>query len=147
MRKSGLMLVGLCFFSSLVFAQNNVTASKPVAVISASAVKPVGEAPAPVKEEVVTLKGDIIDNAFVNAHKADSLADVIKTYTKAGALMSPSVLSGYSIYAGGKLSKFDKVSDAQIEEFLKKKENKLRVEVTAKKTGESLSLISIQNQK
>lgn len=139
MKKLGLMVLGLCFCSGLVFAQANVTAVKPVAAAPVAA--------APVKEEIVTLKGDIIDNACASAQKADKLAEFVKTHTKACALMAPCVLSGYSIYADGKLSKFDKVSNAKIEDFLKKKESKLQVVVKAKKIGDMLSLESIENQK
>jgi len=93
----------------------------------------------------LTLKGTIIDNLCADANKAD-LANFTKTHPKSCALMPTCAASGYSIFADGKLYKFDKDSSKKIEEFLKKEDSKLQVVVQAKQTQEELSLISIANQ-
>ena len=97
------------------------------------------------EEEVITLKGDIIDNMCANASK-DKLEEFVKTHTKECALMTHCVASGFSIYADGKLHKFDEVSNKKIEEFLNKSASKLQVVVSAKKLGETYSLLSIENR-
>lgn len=95
--------------------------------------------------ETMTLKGDIIDNMCADGHK-DELAEFVKTHTKECALMPACAASGYSLYAGGKLHRFDAAGNAKIEEFLKTENSKLQVAVTVKKVGEELSLVSIANQ-
>jgi hypothetical protein len=77
----------------------------------------------------------------------DNLAEFVKTHTKACALMPDCAASGYSIFADGKLNKFDQASNKKVEEFLKKDESKLEVVVKAEKVGEELKLASIENQK
>ncbi len=118
MKKVLLVVLALAFMSGLAFAQ-----------------------PAE-----MTMKGVIIDNMCAGAHKAD-ITEFVKTHTKDCALMPQCVASGYSIVTDGKVMKFDKASNAKIEEFLKKADSKLGVEVVVKKTGEELSLVSIMNQK
>lgn len=121
MKKAFLMLAALCFVSSLALAQgSNGT-------------------------ETVTIKGDIIDNKCLDAHKTEELAVFIKTHSKECAIKCEA--AGYAIFADGVLSKFDQDSNAKIAEFLKKEDSKLQVTVTAKKSGEVLSLVSIENQK
>ncbi|MEW5901098.1 MAG: hypothetical protein AB1715_06515 [Acidobacteriota bacterium] len=95
--------------------------------------------------EAVILKGDIIDNMCAGANK-DNLAEFVKTHTKACTLMPDCVASGYSLYADGTLYKFEKASNVKVEEFLRKPESKLQVVVKAKKIGQELSLVSIENQ-
>lgn len=119
MKKLLFVVLALCFISSYAFAQAETT---------------------------VTIKGTIIDNACGQAHATD-ISEFIKTHPKTCALMPDCVASGYSIYADGKLSKFDKDSSAKIAEFLKKEDSKLDVEVVADKKGEELVLVSIENQK
>jgi hypothetical protein len=92
----------------------------------------------------VTLKGDIIDLRCAGSQNAQQLAGFVKTHTKECALACAD--SGYAIFAEGALSKFDKDSNAKIEEFLKNADSKLQVVVEAKKTGEELTLVSIKNQ-
>jgi hypothetical protein len=95
--------------------------------------------------ETMTLKGDIIDNMCASNHK-DDMTEFVKTHTKACALMPNCVDSGYSLYVDGKLHKFDEASNKKIEEFLKKDDSKLQVEVTFAKKGDMISLVSIKNQ-
>lgn len=95
--------------------------------------------------DTVTLKGTIIDNTCLNANKED-IAGFIKTHPKSCALKPDCVASGYSIFADGKAYRFDTASSAKVEEFLKKDDSTLEVTVTAKKVGEELSLLAIQNQ-
>ena len=96
--------------------------------------------------ETIALKGTIIDNHCAAMGK-DNLAELVKTHTKACALMLDCVASGYSIFAEGKLHKFDQASNTKIEEFLRKEESRLEVLVKVEKAGEELKLISIENQK
>ena len=96
--------------------------------------------------EDMVLKGDVIDNMCAGANQA-TLAEFVKTHTKGCALMPSCIDSGYSIFANGKLYKFDKDSNAKVVEFLKKADSKLQVAVTAKQVGDELSLLSIENQK
>ncbi len=99
-----------------------------------------------VEEETLTIKGVIIDNRCVDLNK-NNLADFVKTHTKQCALMTACVASGYSVYSDGKIQKFDEPSNKKIVEFLKKSDSKLQVVINAKKSGELISLVSIENQK
>jgi len=133
MRKLLLVGVMLCLAVSVACAQAMMEKAAPAA-------SPVAAAPAS-----VTLQGDIIDNMCASSQKPEALAEFVKTHTKACAVSC--VASGYSIYADGKLSKFDAASNAKVAEFLKKDDSKLAVVVSANKVGDELSLISIENQK
>jgi hypothetical protein len=127
-RKVLFVLFALCFVSSLAFAQE---AAAPVAAAT---------------PEAMVLKGYIIDNRCASANNADTLGEFVKTHTKQCALTPVCVESGYSIYADGVLTAFDKDSSAKVAEFLKKADSKLQVTVTAKQVGDALSLVSIENQ-
>jgi hypothetical protein len=94
----------------------------------------------------ITLKGTLIDNHCAAMAK-DNLAEFVKTHTKACAIMPDCAASGYSIFADGKLYKFDAESSKKVEEFLNKDESKLEVVVKVEKAGEELRLVSIENQK
>lgn len=117
MKKTFLLLLALVLTVSLAFAQ---------------------------EAAVSTLKGTIIDNQCAAGKDPGQLGDFIKTHTKECALAC--VFSGYAIFADGVLTKFDKDSNAKVEEFLKKSDSKLQVVVEVKKSGEELSLVSIKNQ-
>lgn len=125
MKRLVLICMLLCVTASLAVAADNPESNVPVDI---------------------TLKGDIIDNMCASAQKPEDLADFVKTHTKECALMPACVESGYSIFADGTLYKFDAGSNAKIAEFLNKEDSKLQVVVTAKKTGEELSLVTIENQ-
>lgn len=114
MKKVLFVLIVLCFVSSLAFAED---AAAPAATTAseATAVTTATTATAATTPEVLTLKGDVIDN-------------------------------GYSIFADGKLYRFDKDSNAKVAEFLKVADSKLQVTVTAKQVGDELNLVSIENQ-
>ena len=96
--------------------------------------------------DVLSFKGDIVDNMCAAENK-DNLVEFVKTHTKECALMSDCVASGYSIFADGKLYKFDPASNKKIEEFLRRPDSKLQVFVKAEKVGTELKLVSIQSQK
>ncbi|MBF0532519.1 MAG: hypothetical protein HQL23_05405 [Candidatus Omnitrophica bacterium] len=139
MKRTIFMLIGLCFVTSLAFAQ-----AKPAAPAAA----PAAVAPAAVAAPAdVTLKGVIIDNQCAGGQKPENLAAFIKTHTKECALMPACVASGYSIFVDGKLLKFDAASNAKIADFLKKADSKLAVDVVAKNVKDELSLVSVENQK
>ena len=96
--------------------------------------------------DILSLKGDIVDNMCAAENK-DHLADFLKIHTKECALMSDCVASGYSIFADGKLYKFDQASNKKIEEFLRQPDSKLQVVLKAEEADKELKLVSIQNQK
>ena len=95
--------------------------------------------------DVLSFKGEIVDNMCAAENK-DNLAEFVKTHTKECALMSDCVASGYSIFADGKLHKFDQGSTKKIEEFLRKPARKLQADVKAERVGKELKLVSIENQ-
>lgn len=121
MRKVFLLGMAFCFISSLAFAEDQAA-------------------------DTVTVKGSIIDNMCAGTQKPEVLAEFVKTHSKQCAISPDSQTSGYSIYADGTLTKFDVVNNAKISEFLKKEDSKLDVVVVAKKAGEELNVISIENQ-
>jgi hypothetical protein len=137
MKKALVLAAALVFVTGLAFAQVKDSSQQPAAPVAA-----------PVKEQaasdVMTLKGDVIDNMCAGAQSPEGLAGFVKTHTKTCALSCAA--SGYAIYSDGKLTKFDKDSSLKVEEFLKKETSKLQVVVEAKKAGEELSLVSIKNQ-
>ena len=95
----------------------------------------------------VQLKGVIVDNLCAGSQKPDQLAEFLKTHTKECALKPECAASGYSIFSNGKLMKFDKISNIDIEAFLKIPVSKLQVIVECAKNGELLRLFYIENQK
>ncbi|MEK6567910.1 MAG: hypothetical protein AABZ27_04155 [Candidatus Omnitrophota bacterium] len=123
MKKAFMILAALCFVSSLAFAQGSSGT------------------------ETVMIKGDIIDNMCLDAHKSEDIAQFIKTHAKQCAISPECEAAGYSIYSDGVVNKFDQDSNAKIAEFLKKEGSNLQAAVTAQKSGEVLSLVSIENQK
>ncbi len=131
MKKIFTLLLLSCFAVSLAFAQE-----APIATTTAT----------PSAVATVTIKGDIIDNMCAGSQKPEALAVFVKTHTKLCALLPSCAASGYSIYADGKLNKFDQESNAKIEEFLKIPDSKLQVVVDATQAGDTLSLVSIKNQ-
>ncbi len=94
----------------------------------------------------VTLQGTVIDNHCAGSQKAGDLAKFVKTHPKTCAIMPDCAASGYSIYSGGKLMKFDKISSSKILAFLQQPDSKTDVVVVAKKSGDLLSLESIRNE-
>lgn len=96
--------------------------------------------------ETITMTGDIIDNMCAGMQTPETLPEFVKAHTKQCTLKPECVASGYAIFSDGKLYKFDKDSNAKIEEFLNKEDSKLQVSITAKKIGDELSLVSIDNQ-
>jgi hypothetical protein len=144
MKKLAFLVVTLALASSFVFAAeetaNLTITSTPTMPVTKASVSAQATVP-----ETMILKGDIIDNMCAGTQTSEKLAEFIKIHNKMCALSC--VASGYSIFADGKLSKFDMESNAKIEEFLKKEDSKLQVSVVVKKVGDVLSLVSIQNQK
>lgn len=99
----------------------------------------------PAKAAVETLQGTVVDNSCASGHQAD-MAEFVKTHTKECALMKDCAASGYILYTpDGKQVAFDAKSNQKIIKFLKKKDSKLQVEITAQLTGDKLSLKSIKN--
>jgi phosphoribosylamine-glycine ligase len=98
------------------------------------------------QETTVTLKGDIIDNLCAGSKSPEELTAFVKAHSKECATAPDCAASGYAIFADGKLYKFNKESNAKIEEFLRKADSKLQAVVEAKMAGEELSLVSVKNQ-
>ncbi|MDD5466099.1 MAG: hypothetical protein PHP73_07180 [Candidatus Omnitrophica bacterium] len=144
MKKIFFVLIAFCFVSSLAFAEDTAVPAATTATEATAATTATATTVA-VTPEVLTLKGDVIDNMCAGANK-DTLAEFVKTHTKECALKPGCIESGYSIFADGKLYKFDKNSNAKVAEFLKVADSKLQVTVTAKQVGDELSLVSIENQ-
>lgn len=91
------------------------------------------------------ITGTIIDNR--NAEKYhDKLDRFIPMYPKMEAVLPINAQTGYSVYSDGELYKFDEDSNKRIIEFLKKRENILKVVVRAKEKNGKLELLSIKNQ-
>ncbi len=121
MKKLIVLVVMFCFAASLSFAQQSTSN--------------------------VQIKGVIIDNLSVGAQKPENLAEFVKTYTKEYALQPQCVASGYAIFSNGRLIKFDKISNLDIEAFLRLPANRLQVIVECSKIGDLLRLVYIENQK
>ncbi len=128
-------LFAICVFS-FAFAQEAAPTTTTTTTTTTTATS----------DQTVTIKGVIIDNHCAGTQKPEQLESFIKTLTKSCVLMPECVATGFSIFADGKLTKFDKDSNAKVEEFLNKPDNHLDVVVTAKKSGDELSLVSIENQ-
>lgn len=101
---------------------------------------------AQITNDAIPMIGVIIDAQSADKNK-DKLPELIKTYTKADALMPEAVASGYVILLEDEYMKFDNESSAKIIEFLDKPESALEVTITAA-IGEDniLSLVSIENK-
>lgn len=147
MKKVTLAVLVLCFVASFAWAQEttkdegNIPDTANTQAVADTAANT--EAPA---AQTMTMKGVIIDNLCAGAHKED-LAEFVKTHPKSCALMPGCAASGYSLVSDGVITKFDKDSSDKVEAFLKKEDSALQVEVSVKKVGEELSLVSIANQK
>ncbi|MFH1441960.1 MAG: hypothetical protein ABIH18_07985 [Candidatus Omnitrophota bacterium] len=115
-----LMVLSLCFMSSVCFAQ--------------------------ITNDAIPMIGVIIDVQSADNNQ-DNLQDFIKTYTKDDALMPDALTSGYAIFLQDGYMKFDSDSNAKIVEFLDKPESTLEVTIMAA-IGEDniLSLSSIENK-
>ena len=96
------------------------------------------------QEATVTLKGDIIDTMCAGEKNAEQLSAFVPTHTKECAMAPQCAASGYNIFSNGKLLKLDTASNAKVVEYLKGADSKLQVEVMAKQTGDTLSVVSIK---
>lgn len=134
MKKVIFLMLAVCFTVTLAFA-----ADMPAA-------KSAGPAATEVLSETVVMKGTVIDLMCAGSKTPEELAEFVKTHTKECALMPQCEGSGYAIFSDGKLTKFDSASSLKVAEFLKKADSKLDVTVTVTKSGEELSLVSIENQ-
>ncbi len=137
MKRLFLLGMVLSFAVSLALAQETAT---PASTTEETAVEETAATE-------ITLTGDVIDNMCAGTKTSAELSEFVKTHTKECALMPNCAETGYSIFADGKLYKFDKDSSAKVEAFLKQADSKLQVVITAKQSGEELSLVNIENQK
>ena len=137
----------LAFFAILFCLATSVSFAQQAAMNSTVTTSTVTTSTVVSATQQVTITGTIVDNMCAKSQKPEELGSFVKTHSKSCAIMSDCAASGYSIFADGKLYGFDKASSAKVEEFLKKEESKLQVVVTAVKSGDQLSLVSIENQK
>ncbi len=140
MKKIIFVLIAIGFVTSLAFAEDAAAPATEATAATTATTTTVATTP-----EVLTFKGDVIDNMCAGANQ-DALAEFVKTHTKECTLKPGCIESGYSVFADGKLYRFDNDSNAKVAEFLKKADSKLQVTVTAKQVGDELSLVSIENQ-
>lgn len=97
--------------------------------------------------KTMMMDGYVIDTKCATDNKAD-LAKFVTEHTKECALMPPCAASGYNLYSGGKLWKFDKASSDKVHDFLMKKDSKLKVSVEMEHgEGDMIKLVSIKNAK
>jgi len=93
----------------------------------------------------MTMTGYIIDTKCAT-NNADDLDRFVGVHTKECALLPACAASGYNLYSGGKLWKFDKESSEKVHEFLMKEDSTLHVKVEMTHgEGNTISLISIEN--
>jgi hypothetical protein len=98
-------------------------------------------------DQALTLTGSIVDSQCAGHQTPEQLASFVKGHTKSCALMPGCAASGYNIFADNQLYKFDKESNAKIVKFLNEADSSLDVKVVAKKSGDLLTLVSIENQR
>lgn len=134
MKKSVLLVAVFCVMTSYAFAEETISVATETTVPAATG-------------ETIEITGTVIDNMCAGEQTPEQLSEFIMMHDKSCALMPHCAASGYAIYADGKLTKFDADSNAKVEEFLNKDDSKLDVVVTAKKVGDELNLVSIENQK
>jgi hypothetical protein len=134
MKKLALLVLAFCLVSSYAFAEETISTATETTVPAATG-------------ETIEITGTVIDNMCAGEQTPEQLSEFIMMHDKSCALMSHCAASDYAIFADGKLTKFDADSNAKVAEFLNKDDSKLDVVVTAKKVGDELSLVSIENQK
>ena len=125
MKKLMFVVIVCCFIASFAAAQENAEQAPAV--------------------EMLTLRGDIIDNMCADANDMD-LANFVKTHTKDCATSPACAATGYSLVVDGKAWKFDKESDYKVEEFLRDPNSKLKVMAEVRKANDILNLMAIRNQ-
>lgn len=95
----------------------------------------------------MVMEGYVIDTKCATANEAN-LDTFAPTHPKACALAPACAASGYNLYSGGKLWKFDKASSDKVHEFLEKPDSKTHVSVEMEHgKGNEIKLISITNAK
>jgi hypothetical protein len=94
----------------------------------------------------LSMIGTIVDFDSMSKHK-DDMTNFLTIYTKDDALKPEAVKSGYGIFLTDGFMRFDKASNAMVEDFLKKADSTLQV-LTQVYIEENnvLSLVSIQNK-
>jgi len=97
-------------------------------------------------DDRIPMTGTIVDRASMDKNK-DNLAAFLTTYTKDDALTPEAMKSGYGIWLQDSFMRFDKASNAMIEDFFKKPDSTVQVIVQVFiEEGNVLSIVSIQNK-
>lgn len=93
----------------------------------------------------MVMEGYVIDTKCATSNEA-TLDTFVTTHPKECALACAA--TGYNLYSGGKLWKFDKASSDKVHEFLEKPDSKTHVSVEMEHgKGNEIKLISITNAK
>lgn len=108
-----------------------------------SAVEP---AAGPAAVPVVSLRGVIVDNLDARDRSPEQLSDFIAAAGKECLLQPQCAISGYSIYADGRLYELDRDSSYQVEAFLKQPHSTMEVEVEVSEKDDQYCLVSIKNR-
>ena len=98
------------------------------------------------QDKTVTLDGYMIDNACASSHATDkTFGTWVKTHGTSCATMESCEKSGYAIYAGDKLYKFDDAGNTSAEELLKNTKSKkgLHVKVEGTVDGDTIKVTKL----
>src|SRR3977135_3491046 len=98
------------------------------------------------QDKSVTVTGYLIDNACAANHATDkTFATWVKTHGTSCATMDACEKSGYAVFAGDKLYKFDDAGNSSAEALLKNTKSKKGLHVKAEGTvdGDTLKVIKL----
>ena len=98
------------------------------------------------QDKSVTLTGYLIDNACAANHATDkTFATWVKTHGTSCATMDACEKSGYAVFAGDKLYKFDDAGNSSAEALLKATKSKKGLHVKAEGTldGDTLKVTKL----
>ena len=98
------------------------------------------------QDKSVTLTGYLIDNSCAANHEKDkTFATWVKTHGTSCAMMESCEKSGYAVFAGDKLYKFDDAGNASAAELLKNTKSKKGLHVKAEGTvdGDTLKVTKL----
>ena len=95
------------------------------------------------QDKTVTLDGFLIDNACASSHASDkTFGTWVKTHGTSCATMDACEKSGYAVYAGDKLYKFDEAGNTSAAEIIKNTKSKkgLHIKVEGTVDGDTIKV-------
>jgi hypothetical protein len=98
------------------------------------------------QDKSVTLTGYLIDNSCASKHATDkTFATWVKTHGTSCAMMDECEKSGYAVFAGDKLYKFDESGNSSAEDLLKNTKSKkgLHVKVEGTVDGDTVKVTKL----